>query len=397
MTATAPIDATARPGEGRDAPLRTHPRVAVLAYLAATLLGVVMRFELVGMSFGIDFDHLLHAHSHTLYFGWAGLGLLAVARTRFREVTAPMRWSVAGLVALTPLLFLGFLATGYHPFTIAISTVVMLGWYVVAMGWWRQLASVDHVVAVAFRYGLVYLVGSSLGIWALAAVQATEGPALAENLAIHAFLAGFGWFFVFAVVGALLIHEDRLGLNLARTDVTRVLHWWAALAWITFPLGVVGGPEVWMLGPAARIAGLVSIVPGLWWVSLMWRGTHTSRNRLVLRSAALWFGLATLTTGTAAVLGSAALTAGGRQGVVIHLHALFAGFVTPLLAMALSRTVAGYALVAHHGALGVMLAGLVLVALGWVTVGMWVAAIGAVALWLAGVRWSAPIARESQP
>lgn len=382
--------------KGDDGGLMSLPRFAVLSYLAATLLGVIMRFELVGMSFGVDFDHLLHAHSHTLYFGWAGLGLLAVARTRFREVTAPMRWSVAGLVALTPLLFLGFLVTGYHPFTIGISTVLMLGWYVVAVGWWRQLANLDHVVSVAFRYGIVYLVGSSLGIWALAAVQATEGPALAESLAIHAFLAGFGWFFVFAVVGALLIHEDRLGLTLARSDVTRVLHWWAVLAWITFPLGVVGGPEVWMLGPAARIAGLVLIVPGLWWVALMWRGARPGHTRLAIRSAALWFGLATLTTGSAAALGSAALTAGGRQGVVIHLHALFAGFVTPLLAMALSRTVGGNPLAAHHGALGTMLVGLALVATGWTTVGMWLAAIGATALWLAGVWWSASIISRPQ-
>lgn len=380
-----------------DARSTSLPKIAALSYLAATLLGVAMRFELVGMRFGIDFDHLLHAHSHTLYFGWAGLGLLAVARTRFRRVTRTMRWSIAGLVALTPLLFFGFLATGYHPLTIAISTVVMLGWYVVAMGWWRQLSKIDPVVAVAFRYGLVYLVGSSLGIWALAGIQATEGPTLAEDLAIHAFLAGFGWFFVFAVVGAVLIHERRLGLTLERTEVTRVLHWWAALAWLTFPLGVVQGPEVWMLGPAARIAGVMLIVPGLWWVFLMWRSADPGPNRFAVRSAALWFGLATLTTGTAAALGSAALTAGGRQGVVIHLHALFAGFLTPLLAMALSRTVAGYALAAHHGTLGVMLSGLTLVAVGWVAIGMWVAAIGAATLWIAGIGWSLPILGRDRP
>lgn len=395
MTSTAPIDVADRPGDG-DALVRRLPCVAALSYLAATLLGVAMRLELVGIRVGVDFDHLLQAHSHTLYFGWAGLGFLAVAVTRFREVTATMRWSTAGLVSLTPFLFFGFLATGYHPFTIAVSTAVMVGWYVVAAGWWRQLSNVDPLVALAFRYGLVYLVGSSLGIWALAFIQATEGSAFAENLAIRAFLAGFGWFFVFGVVGALLIHGDRLGLTLERTDVTRVLHWWAALAWLTFPLGVVGGPEVWMLGPLARLVGLALVVPGLWWVLLMWRGADPGPNRLVLRWAALWFALATLTTAIAAALGSSALAVAGRQGVVIHLHAIFAGFVTPILAMALSRRVLRHSLIVHHAALAVMLAGLTVVASGGAFVGMRIAVVGAVVLWLAGVGWAAPIVRESR-
>lgn len=146
-----------------------------------------------------------------------------------------------------------------------------------------------------------------------------------------------------------------------------------------------------MLGSAARLAGLALVIPSLWWVSLMWRGAGTSPNRFVLRSAALWFALAGLTTAIAGAFGSPALLAGGRQGVVIHLHALFAGFVTPLLAMALSLRVPRSALVAHHGSLAVMLVGLSLVASGGVVAGMWVAAAGSVALWLFGVGWSGSI------
>lgn len=42
---------------------------ASIAYVSATAIGVMMRLVFVGLDTGLPFDHLLHAHSHTLYFG----------------------------------------------------------------------------------------------------------------------------------------------------------------------------------------------------------------------------------------------------------------------------------------------------------------------------------------
>jgi hypothetical protein len=363
------------------------------AYLGATLLGVVMRFDLVGVRSGLAFDHLLHAHSHTLYFGWAALGVLAAARASFRLPTSLLRWSTAILVATTPLLFLGFLATGYHPFTIAVSTVVMLAWYGVAAVWWSQCRHLEPLVALAFRYGLSYLVASSLGIWALAVIQATGGSDLAQSLAVHAFLLGFGWFLVFMVLGAVMFHRHRLGLSIGVGAVTRSLHGWAAVAWATFPLGVVGGPEVWGLGPIARVAGFVILIPSVAWIVAWWKAAQPGPTQLLHRVSAMWFGLATFTTAVAASTGSAALLAAGRQGVVIYLHAVFAGLVTPLLVLALSAQVPLLWLRVHHGGLAAMLIGLAMVTLGSAVLGMWVAAAGAVVLWFAGLGWAWPLLR----
>lgn len=390
---TSPSSSVERPADEANRWLVGLARSAAGAYIAATLLGVWMRFELIGISFGPDFDHILHAHSHTLYFGWAALGLLAAASPAFQRVTMPMRWSIVALVLAIPLLFFGFLATGYHPFTIAVSTGVMAAWYVVAIAWWRQLSHMQKRVSLAFRYGLLYLAASSIGIWVLAIIQASGGSAFAEELAIHAFLLGFGWFFVFMVVGAIILHRHRLGLSLDPRVVAPILHFWAVAAWATFPLGVVGGPEVWVLGPIARVAGLAVVVPGVWWVSLLWRVADPGPMQLLHRLAALWFGVATVATAVVASLGSSVLLAGGRQGVVIYLHALFVGFVTPLLATLLSHRLPIVALRVHHAALGVMLIGLSVVAVGYHQTGMWMALVGAVALWLAGVGWSWPIIR----
>ncbi|MEX2655579.1 MAG: hypothetical protein WD532_11195 [Acidimicrobiia bacterium] len=370
-------------------------RAAAAAYVAATLLGVVMRFELAGVGSPIPFDHLLHAHSHTLYFGWAGLGILAAARASLR-LTKPLRWACVAVTVTVPFLYFGFLATGYAPFTIGVSTAVMVGWYVVAGGWWRQLANFDPIAALAFRYGLVYLVASTLGIWALAGIQATGGSRLAEDLAIHAFLLGFGWFFVFMVAGAMTVHRHRLGLAFDERAMRWTLHGWAVAAWAVFPLGVMGGAEVPGLGPLARAAGIALVVPGVAWVVVVWRAAQPGPLQLLHRLAGLWFGLTIAATASAGALGSEGLVMAGRQGVVIFLHALFAGFVTPVLVVLVSRRFPIVALRFHHAALAVMLLGLAVVALGGSVLGLRMAAVGAVALWVAGIGWSVPILRRHQ-
>src|SRR5688572_213338 len=82
-------------GFGRRLP-RALARNAVIAYIGATGLGAVMRFDLIGLRSGIPFDHLLHAHSHTLYFGWGALGLLAAAIPRWPRVTRVLERTATG-------------------------------------------------------------------------------------------------------------------------------------------------------------------------------------------------------------------------------------------------------------------------------------------------------------
>src|SRR5690554_4229815 len=48
-------------------------------YVLATSLGVLMRFSYLTPMPWLPFAHAIHAHSHTLYFGWVGLALLALA------------------------------------------------------------------------------------------------------------------------------------------------------------------------------------------------------------------------------------------------------------------------------------------------------------------------------
>ncbi len=388
--------------EARRKLVRLLTVAAGVSYIAATAVGVAMRLQYLGLSVPIPFDHLLHAHSHTLYFGWAGLailsGAIAVAGRRLQSMNA----AAAALLASPPALLIGFAALGYHPITIAISTVVMLVWYTVIVAWWISVRALRTTGHTALRAAMGYLVVASGGVWVLAGLQATgRGGALAESLAVHAFVGGFGWFMVLGVVGLLATNADQLNIHFEDATLRSVIRWWVPLAWLTFPLSVAGGPETPILGPVSRLAGLALLVPAWLWVRTLWNASP-GRAATLWRMAAAWFALFSLTLASVAVVGSQALTAGGRQAVVIHLHALLVGFVTGSLAVIGLHNRPNAAIWYHHVALAVMLAGLLGVQLGAVQPGLWVAAGGAVVLWCTGVVWvtsalwmAAPVSQDT--
>ncbi|MFP5331994.1 MAG: hypothetical protein ACLGHX_06520 [Acidimicrobiia bacterium] len=378
------IDVEAGEVEGRR---WTPARLAKWAYLAATAVGVLMRFQLAGVPIPGRFDHLLHAHSHTLYFGWGALGLLAAAGVG--RVGSGWAALLAGLLLIP--LGVGFLVVGYAPITIGISTILMIVWYVVAWRWWKHTAPTS-AAGLAIRGGIAYLVGSTIGIWFLAVAQALDLGRIAEQLGVHGFLSGFGWFFVMGVTGVVLTDPSRFGLAVDVERARRVLMGWMALGWLVFPLAVPGGMSVPVLGWLARSAGVLLVVPTLVWAQLLWCHVQSGPFRAIIRWSAAWLTIGVSALGAVAIGGDDVLAMAGRQGVVVHLHALFVGYVTPLLALALASTPTR-ALLVHHLALAAMLGGLTLVMGGVVSLGMWVAAVAAGGLWLAASRWGSSIGR----
>lgn len=366
---------------------------ALAIFLAAITIGVVMRLNYVGWLAAVPFEHLLHAHSHALYFGWAGLVLLTAAAMPPRLVGAA--------AILVPVMAFAFLYQGYGPISIAISTTLMLVWYAAIFRWWRRshtslLPPPTALARQAMRVGFGYVVVASFGIWVLAPLQAAgHGDSLAARLSIHAFLSNFAWFFV---IGAAALVLDATG-TVSRVPLSRVLWWWAGLAWISFPLGVVGGPEVPWLGPVSRVAGIALAYPAWLWIRHLWAIPTDRNDRWALAGAALWLGMKTVADVAVAIGGTPVLEAVGRHGVVIYLHALLLGYVTTVLIWHLARhagVVVALPLAAHHGGVAVMIIGLAIAATpGWrPTVGLWMAAVGAAMVWLAGWGWALPIWRR---
>lgn len=361
---------------GRTTPIKWAPAL----FVAATAIGVVMRLIEVGWKFPVPFDHLLHSHSHALYFGWAGLVILSV-------VAGPGQWPVVKWsLGLVLVMSAAFLWTGYAPASIAASAAVMGAWYVAMLRAWRSrpVGIEGWEMGVLFAYVLI----ASLGIAVLGPVQALDiGPVIVSQLAIHAFLSTFAWFFV---IGSVVLMR-RSGL-LADGPSRRITAWLAGLAWATFPTGVVGGPEVAILGPLSRIAAIALLYPAWLLIRELWSASATHRHRRALRSAAIWLALAAVGLAGVGIAGTPVLLEAGRHGIVFYLHALLLGYVTTVLIGYLTD-VAGQldlsgALDVHTAGVALMLVGLGMAAGGVIRPGLWVAAAGAVVIWLVAWVWA---------
>lgn len=355
---------------------------ALGSYVSATLLGVLLRYDFVRPFLGWRFENLVHAHSHTLYFGWAGLAVWSLVLGLVPSTSRITRLCLIGSATLVPVLFLAFLVGGYTLMSIAISTLLMLFWYGAVAGWLRGSRNETSVAVSYLRIGFYYVVIASLGIWMLAYLQASGHPSqFYAKLAVHSFLFNFGWFFIFALLALLM---GRGGFD--DLKMKRALAWWAPVALLFFPLGVSGGPEMAGLGPLARVAAVVGVYPASIVVRQLWgwKGSPTAR---VL---AFWLAVKMSMEVAVAAGGSAVIDAGGRSGVVIYLHVFLLGFVTTGLAALHSPS--GERMAVHTVALGAMVAGLALTIVGaaggdLVGVGLWVAAGAALVLWIEGLRW----------
>ncbi len=370
MSAT---QAQSRPRELAFDPLRWVAPV----FVVATLLGLLMRLSFVGISTGIPFDHLLHAHSHALYFGWAGLTILAAAYP-------DSGWEVKLATWALPVMTLAFLLVGYAPLSIAMSTVMMFAWYLAIWRWWRARRDNLDLYTTTNRIGFTYVILASLGVWAMAYFKATGiGEPMSSRVAIHSFLSNFAWFFLIGTVG-LAVRERAVDPTTAR----RVVYWWAGLGWITFPLGVAAGTTIPFVGNAARIAAILLVYPTWLWVRALW----ASPAGQGLRWAAIWLAIKMASDVALAVGGEGIHRILGRQGVVIYLHVMLLGYVTTMCVWFLSRAshtdVTGD-LVLHQVGTLVMLIGIaLLVTHAPNTVALWTAVVGAVIVWFAALRWA---------
>ena len=83
------LPSTLSPPASEPSATRTFLSLSLALYVLATSLGLLLRVSFIQPLPWLHFGHALHAHSHTLYFGWAGLGLLTLA---YEQVGATGRW-----------------------------------------------------------------------------------------------------------------------------------------------------------------------------------------------------------------------------------------------------------------------------------------------------------------
>jgi len=388
--------------------MHTFVRASIGFYLLAMAVGLVLRFFFVFPFGGFVFQHALHAHSHTLYFGWCALGILALS---FQRVGATGRWPrrLLGAVALlSAATFVSFLEGGYSAPSIALSALSLPIWGVAIATFWRHARGKEGLDLAYLRAGAVYLAVASSGAVIRTLLIALDGSAFTKSLAVFGFLHNFAWFFVFSVIGLLISAAGALGVRLDERLLRWQLRLAAPIAWITFPLGVAGGDQG-ALGLVARIGAIVLLAPAALGAAALWKASSQARPgvRGAFRWLALWLGLEAILSATGG-FGLAGLAVQSRHLAILYLHVLLVGVVSLGLMLAHLASLgaplrAGAWL--HNAGLAVMAAGLGVAGLpvfGWALpeglprLGLIAAAAGGAIVYAAAIWWAFGVLRVRQ-
>lgn len=378
--------------------------IALAIYVLATTLGLLIRFAVLVPMPWLPIAHAIHAHSHTLYFGWLGLAILVLAFQLVEEAGRFHRILFGTIAVLSVCAFGTFLHGGYAGPSIVVSTLFLFVWAVAVVRWWRAARGRSGLAFSYLRVAMAYLVIASLGAWARVVVLAMKvADPLPGKLAVFAFLLNFAWFFVFAVVGLLVAWAPKLGLRFDERLLRRHLAFAAPIAWVTFPLGVVGGAEFGLLGAVARWAALLLIIPGGLLAWALWKAARGAPARLggAVGWLALWYALKTAME-AAGAFGLSDRAVAARHPAILYLHVFLLGFVTLALLLPVLHELGrapGRLVFFHCGGIVVLAVGLVILggptfgitAFGpWLMTGFRLAAFGGVLSYLAGWGWAWP-------
>lgn len=153
-----------------------------LFFILTALTGIWMRVYQLSPMAWIDYDHILHAHSHVALLGWIFIGVFIIFLTLYKKTGAKKQAFII-LLALfisSLLMFFAFLYQGYGLYSIALSTIHIFVEY------WAGIFIVKHLKkqrmpksAKCFIIGgVIALFISSIGPYALAIISATGGKNL---------------------------------------------------------------------------------------------------------------------------------------------------------------------------------------------------------------------------
>jgi hypothetical protein len=304
-----------------------YTRYAAALLLLTVVAGVYLRasFTWPAVGGGMNGAFMVHAHSHTGFFGWAVMAVFAVVAGRLaggRDVALLHRVLAHAIGIGSFAAFIGFALRGYDVATIVLSALHVLLWVVFAMAAWPRLHGAPAVTARFLRAGLLFLAGSGLAtiVPVMLMIRGVSEPWLLQ-LGVKLFLTPFvTGFLVLSAVG--LVYERQATSRFASVVL-------ALIAVGTLPstlLYVSAAPPLpWL--PWVGRGGMALVAAGLLlFVADTLAVRHAPLARLATASAA---GVAGIKLLAAAGIGASFMH--NRAITVTVLHLVLLGVVTPAL------------------------------------------------------------------
>ena len=217
--------------------LKKHSRVALIYFLLAALLGVVLR-AFYTIEIPINYRFVVHGHSHIALLGWVYVALTTlIYKTYIDQASYYSKYRY--IFWFTQITIVGMLVTfpfiGYKALSIVFSTLFLFAsycftWFILKHGK-KELKDSNSFKCVKIALG--YMVLSSIGPWALGAIMSTIGAeSIWYRMAIYFYLhfQYNGWM-VLVLIGLLLYLLEQNNIQLPK-NVFRRFFW-------SFNLGII--------------------------------------------------------------------------------------------------------------------------------------------------------------
>lgn len=192
--------------------------ISLINLAIVALSGVVLRAKILFPIPGIDFKHLLHAHSHFAFGGWITLCLLTLmtyeilpARYNCKRV---YRWILTAIFLNATGMLFTFALYGYVFSSILFSTLFLFTTYVFSWIFIRDLlnSKAGGPVTILCISALIFLVLSSAGPFTLAYLMMSHSTnTLLFQDSIYTYLhLNYNGFFTLAVFALFFAHFHHL-------------------------------------------------------------------------------------------------------------------------------------------------------------------------------------------
>nr|WP_315158209.1 hypothetical protein [uncultured Flavobacterium sp.] len=187
-------------------------------FFIASLMGLLLRWMYIAPIEGVNFQFLMHGHSHVAMLGWVYLMLYCLIFYSFIPDEAKQKPIYNRLFWVTQLAVVGmmidFPAQGYAFVSILFSTLHIFCSYYFYHLVWKDAKPITFPEKRMLRTALFFMVFSTLGVWCLGPAVGILGKASAfYQIAIQFFLHfQFNGWFLFAVL-ALFFKQLKLNVD----------------------------------------------------------------------------------------------------------------------------------------------------------------------------------------
>lgn len=187
--------------------LRIFSLISMCNFLAAGVMGLLLRLAGAGVALPFDLQYMLHGHSHVASLGFSYLIIFSMMSYFFinklpAEVTrlfAVTEISVVGMMISFPL-------QGYGLFSVIFSALHVICSYRFVFLLLRKGSFENEPEMISARLSGIFLLIATLGIWALAASMKIYGKnSIAYLFCIQFYLHFmFNGFFIFSMISLLI-------------------------------------------------------------------------------------------------------------------------------------------------------------------------------------------------